>query len=277
MSTPLRARSAPHPTRRPLTNLVALAAATLLLAACGSGGDDAQPLDGTELLALDLSVTPPTTVDSGTRIEGDATVRTDEADGVRVWLLPSFAPGEDAFYFYAGSELIEEREFTVRRSFTAIVGDADVTLDGVRVRGRSATRDVVLDENVDGTITVRSVGTTSLTLTPPSGTVDQGEPIDVSVAIELDTERDIVVTVAPLSPDGYDPDADGPWTDQVDEATGSFVGVGTATLEASFTVLDRFDGPADIDRVLVTIADADVGDVYVETVDVDLTFAEPTP
>ena len=210
------------------------------------------------------------------RVSGEVTVRTDEPDGVRVWLRPNESPGEDLDYSYAGSSLIDGSELTLERDFRVFAGDDDVTVDGVRVTAQSSSRQIVLDEVVAGALTYRSLATTTVTVTPSTGSLEQGQPVAVALAFELDTPRDVTVTVEPAAPDGYDYDV-GPWSDRRQVATDTFTGVTTGDLAASLTVLDLMEGSATIDRLRVTITDPTVGLIYTKDVDVGLVFDEPSP
>lgn len=247
----------------------------LVLPACGGPDTDdgTAPAPVTTLVDVVPAVSVPNPTDSGTQVDADVTVRTSEPDGVRVWLLPYANDGEELpTFYYAGSPLEDGPELTVERYFRVIVGDEDGDIAGFRVVARNADRDVVLDERVPNPVRFRSLATThSLTLAPSSGTLRQGERVDVQVAFELDSERDVQVSVHPIRGSDFD----GAWSYSQQNET--FTGVTSGTMTGWFSVDEEVDGTAPVGRVRIEISDLADGPIYWRYVDADLAFTEPAP
>lgn len=251
--------------------------ALLALAACGGGSPDDDRTAGPAVVDVQLSIDTPTTLDSGSRVSADITVRANEPDGVRVRLQP-YVEGLIRYPFTSRqtSDVLTGPVATGKAYFLTVVADDDVAFDGVLVRVLSASGEPLLDEIVDAPFTFRSLASTDATLVPRSGTLNQGQPVQIDVDFTLDEVRPVRVAVGPMAPPDYDEQISGDWFDVHETAFASFEGVAAGTLSGSFTILGDAVGDVRVQEVYVSILDETTGlEIYAGYLPVDLTFVEP--
>lgn len=249
----------------------------LVLAACGGGEPPPTDAEGTTLVGVELSEPAPATFASGEQVTGNVRVRTDETEGIRVWLMP---PGDPSpAYSFQPSSLLQGSDIEVQRWFRVAAGDDDRTLDTIRVVARDADGERVLDEQVSADLTVRSVASTSPpALDPASGNLEHGDRVDVSVDFTLESTRAVEVSLGPLRPSGYDDASQGDWLDVRDFEDQLFDDVDSGTMTGSFTITDEAQDDVAIDTLYVSIRDLDtMTTIYMKLLEVDYTYTEPKP
>lgn len=242
---------------------------------------------GTRIVDLQLDTSTPATLDSGRWLRAEFTVETDAPDGFRVWLRPQAdgAPPDHAWgiqggYIYSPSPVVDGPVVRVQRGFAQSVGEHDLHVDGLWFYIVSPDHsEVLLDEVLPTSITYRSLASVSEpTLTPASGTVEQGTEVGVGFDFTLDRQRNVRVDLFPMAATYGDPCS---WCDHVASTAQIFTGTSSGHYDGGFTVLDTVTGEPTVEYLSIDIFDtvlsiSDSWAIYTARQPVSFQFTTPS-